>query len=1187
VFAHLLAVLFLWVGVSLVLADDPVPGELLWTFDPGLPPLSGDLFTEPAIGADGTIYLGHTPSLTANAGMFYALNPDGSVRWSKSFPFHGTWENLTVGFRVPSIDPDGNVYFSAGRILYSYSADGTENWQRSFGSSNPWNYAPHLYPVAISETGRLYLPVDDQGLHELDPADGSTLWSFTRTEEHSFSFTRPITLMLNGDLLLPFWSGDFYLLDKDGETYSKQFSADDPSGDRCMSVSAGGKVFATQGGLYRTQTLRVYERLGERATNVSTPSGVTVPPLIDQAGRLYCPDRYGNLFCLHGESYSTLWSLSGYADQPPILAQDGTLFAVTADAAAPVIRALDPGGQTLYEIAGTIQDPGATNPTYRYDHSEAIPSLKLALQRDGTLIAASNNGKVYAFHGESGLSKSDWPKVYGGYENAGRLTHFQPEITLQPVSGTVVSGEGNTLEIGYIGRPAPTVQWYRNGSPVGSGSATLNLEGDEAGEYHAIVQNAIGSAQTETVTVVAQHRLTVSSGPGGHVESDPPGPIFDHGAVVLLTAMVDPGYVFGEWIENSSVIGEAGSLSVTMERSRSIAATFDDVMPPELQVEGEFPAVVADQPGITLAGAVSDNGEILHAIVSTNGGEPELVELGEAGAFAVSLDLVLGENTITLTVTDDSDLETVEEFLVEWRPERLWSFAVVPTAGEASVIEAGLVLTSPGDVAGANLTIAADPSYLRFLDFSPSEELDGMFRTQSEEGGVLSFTFASLGDTVAAGSRVIGTLRYRVRSLPGARIEPITLTEIDLAGTDGAPIQGVRSITNPSIELVPRTIVGDINNNGRYDAGDAQRLQRLLGGLSEFRAWDDTLNDVNGSGSLDIGDVIVVLRTAAGLVEQPGAIVPKGLSPRVQSEFDPSAPTARVVLDRPTASAGETVTAQVWLEEVPAAFGGASYVLDYPVEALRLEDSNSFSSSPLQPASTLQLWNLAPSQNDFENQTGSISFAAGSAESWPGSEAGGLIAEFRFTVQAGAATGLLWPIELEEMEIATDDGLTVLRSNVLGVDFLGQVLGGADWRSQNFDDEELGDLAISGWDADPDNDGRNNLIEYFAGSLPKTVDSGAFACPVLVETQRGEIFHGLQFDYDPRAIDVSATLELSADLRSWQENAAPARELRLEPAEADLRGGLRRRVLISDSPATGAQIDGFMRLRLSLPADPN
>ncbi len=145
----------------------------------------------------------------------------------------------------------------------------------------------------------------------------------------------------------------------------------------------------------------------------------------------------------------------------------------------------------------------------------------------------------------------------------------------------------------------------------------------------------------------------------------------------------------------------------------------------------------------------------------------------------------------------------------------------------------------------------------------------------------------------------------------------------------------------------------------------------------------------------------------------------------------------------------------------------------------------------------------------------------------------------------------------------------MLRSNLLGVDFLGQVLSGGDWRAQNFDDEDLGDLAISGWDADPDNDGRNNLMEYFAGSLPSAADRGAFACPVVVETERGEIFHGMQFDYDPRAIDVSATLQLSADMRSWQENTMPAREVRLEPAGTDLRGGLRRRVLISDSPAAG------------------
>ncbi|MGI9242131.1 MAG: PQQ-binding-like beta-propeller repeat protein, partial [Verrucomicrobiales bacterium] len=156
---------------------DPVAGDHLWTFDPGLPDASVDAFTEPAIGPDGTIYIGHNPSPSAGSGMFYAINPDGTLRWSKNFLFHATWEQQTMGFRAPSIDPAGNIYFSAGRNLYSYTAGGTENWKRVLPLTFPRDYAPYIYPIAISEDGRIYMPIDDRALHELDPADGSTLWT--------------------------------------------------------------------------------------------------------------------------------------------------------------------------------------------------------------------------------------------------------------------------------------------------------------------------------------------------------------------------------------------------------------------------------------------------------------------------------------------------------------------------------------------------------------------------------------------------------------------------------------------------------------------------------------------------------------------------------------------------------------------------------------------------------------------------------------------------------------------------------------------------------------------------------------------------------------------------------------------------------------------------------------------------
>jgi hypothetical protein len=72
------------------------------------------------------------------------------------------------------------------------------------------------------------------------------------------------------------------------------------------------------------------------------------------------------------------------------------------------------------------------------------------------------------------------------------------------------------------------------------------------------------------------------------------------------------------------------------------------------------------------------------------------------------------------------------------------------------------------------------------------------------------------------------------------------------------------------------------------------------------------------------------------------------------------------------------------------------------------------------------LWNVAPAQNDYVNQTGSVSFVASNSAPWAGSQIGGVLAEFVFTVQPGAGAQAFWPIRLQQVEV---------RSPVLGTTY--------------------------------------------------------------------------------------------------------------------------------------------------------
>ena len=78
-----------------------------------------------AIGKDGTLYAG--------TDRFYAMNPDGSHKWTFEIPTNPDGINMNS---VPSIGADGTIYFgvSTGN-LYALNPDGSLKWKYALNSS--------------------------------------------------------------------------------------------------------------------------------------------------------------------------------------------------------------------------------------------------------------------------------------------------------------------------------------------------------------------------------------------------------------------------------------------------------------------------------------------------------------------------------------------------------------------------------------------------------------------------------------------------------------------------------------------------------------------------------------------------------------------------------------------------------------------------------------------------------------------------------------------------------------------------------------------------------------------------------------------------------------------------------------------------------------------------------------------
>ncbi|MFH1825842.1 MAG: PQQ-binding-like beta-propeller repeat protein [bacterium] len=98
-------------------------GARLWSFATASNLI---VFATPSIGSDGTIYFGTSakPEDGTQAGIFYALNTDGTEKWN-----YDTTDDVDGSrdiYTSAAIGNDGTIYFSSEyQYIYAFNADGT------------------------------------------------------------------------------------------------------------------------------------------------------------------------------------------------------------------------------------------------------------------------------------------------------------------------------------------------------------------------------------------------------------------------------------------------------------------------------------------------------------------------------------------------------------------------------------------------------------------------------------------------------------------------------------------------------------------------------------------------------------------------------------------------------------------------------------------------------------------------------------------------------------------------------------------------------------------------------------------------------------------------------------------------------------------------------------------------------
>ena len=391
--------------------------------------------------------------------------------------------------------------------------------------------------VAVDNAGNIYgADTDNHTVRKITPAGMvSTLAGQAGTPGSAdgagsaASFRFPSGITVDG-------AGNVYVADTDNETIRKitptgvvttlagqpgvAGSADGP-GSTASFNGPSGVVVDAAGNLYVGDTLNHTIRKITAAGVVSTVAGAAgisgSADGLGSAARFHGPqglalDSAGNLYVADTNNDTIRKVVTATGAVTTAAGQAGV--AGSTDGAPGQTRFSFPSGIAV-DSNGNLYVADTDNHALR----EVSPSgaVSTIAGTAGTSGAADGLGAAARFNFPSGIAVDGAGDVYVADtdNHVIRLGVFPaaPLITTQPQSQMVTAGSNVQFSVAASGRPAPTYQWYFNGTALnGATSSSLslaNVQSANAGNYTATATNSSGSVTSQ------QAALTVTAASGG------------------------------------------------------------------------------------------------------------------------------------------------------------------------------------------------------------------------------------------------------------------------------------------------------------------------------------------------------------------------------------------------------------------------------------------------------------------------------------------------------------------------------------------------------------------------------------------------------------------------------------------------------------------------------------------------
>jgi len=282
-------------------------GSEKWAFATG-----GQIDSSPALGTDGTVYIGSSDH------SLYALNPDGTKKWSFI-----TSEQIIAS---PVIGTDGIIYTgSIDGIFRAIKNDGTQKWTYTTGG-------PIWGCPAIAADGTIYFG-SDRKLYALNP-NGTNKWSY---QTNGMILSAP-AIGSDGTVYVGSLDGNLYALDPNGTkkwVFASGFSASGGSLTSSPAIGVDGTIYI--GSLvdhYDGNDYHLYAVNQNGTKKWIFTAGDTLPssPALDANGTIYIGSRDGNFYAINPDG-TKKWGFGtkSYIYSSPAIGPDGTIYVGSYD----------------------------------------------------------------------------------------------------------------------------------------------------------------------------------------------------------------------------------------------------------------------------------------------------------------------------------------------------------------------------------------------------------------------------------------------------------------------------------------------------------------------------------------------------------------------------------------------------------------------------------------------------------------------------------------------------------------------------------------------------------------------------------------------------------------------------------------------------------------------------------------